>query len=140
MPHFLIYINKTFLFLYFFFFFSTIMSYNNKNHIPSDLSRTQYKLQLQRLSFLTNDKDYLDHPQNMKRLTKELDRVEREYKNVRRYQDPLKQSFQRLLEHKKSTHAMPIMPPTSSSSTNSSSYGSSYSSSAGKSGFLSKWL
>ncbi|KAL9547426.1 hypothetical protein MBANPS3_006176 [Mucor bainieri] len=63
----------------------------------SELSRTQYKLQLQRMSFLTNDKNYLDHPQNMKRLTKELDRVNREYRNVRRYEDPVKESFKRLV-------------------------------------------
>lgn len=65
---------------------------------PVELSRTQQKLQLQRLFFLTNDKNYLDHPQNMKRLTKELERVNREYHNVRRYEDPIKESFKRLVE------------------------------------------
>ncbi|CAO3631501.1 unnamed protein product [Mucor fragilis] len=71
----------------------------------SELSRTQHKMQLQRLSFLTNDKNYLDHPQNMKRLTKELDRVNREYRNVRRYEDPVKESFKRLVASKSSQSA-----------------------------------
>lgn len=117
--------------------------YHKRNNIQissSDISRTQYKLQLQRLSFLTNDKNYLDHPQNMRRLTKELDRVEREYKNVRRYEDPLKQSFERLLKHRKSSPVMTIPTKNSGSSESGSSYGSSYSSSAEKFGFLSRWF
>ncbi|KAI8993444.1 hypothetical protein BDB01DRAFT_776350 [Pilobolus umbonatus] len=61
-----------------------------------ELSRTQYKLQLQRQSFLTHDKHYLDHPKNMIRLTKELDRVSREYRLIRQFEDPIAQSFERL--------------------------------------------
>lgn len=60
-------------------------------------SRTQHKLLLQRQSFLADDKDYLDHPQNMKRLTKELDRVNREYRSVRQFEDPMAQSFRRVI-------------------------------------------
>ncbi|KAG2237871.1 hypothetical protein INT48_002175 [Thamnidium elegans] len=64
--------------------------------VPTTSSRTQHKLQLQRLFVLTNDKNYLDHPKNMRRLTKELDRVNREYRCVRRFQDPVQESFRRL--------------------------------------------
>ncbi|KAI8967023.1 hypothetical protein BDF20DRAFT_347836 [Mycotypha africana] len=66
------------------------------SHPTTELSRTQCKLQLQRLSYLTNDKDYLDHPQNMRRLTKELDRIDKEYRNVRRFEDPMRASLKRL--------------------------------------------
>lgn len=122
----------------------------------TELSRTQHKLQLQRLSFLTNDKNYLDHPQNMKRLTKELDRVNREYRNVRRYQDPVKESFKRLVDqHQKRLYSSESSSSISSlnneldQSTNSSSSSSSihstddsiYSTSADKSNsFLSRWF
>lgn len=122
-------------------------------------NRTQHKLQLQRLSFLTNDKNYLDHPKNMKRLTKELDRVNREYRCVRRYEDPVSESFKRL--NQKAASARLIQPqtnnstPTSSkattinnmssstsslSSSNTSSNSSSYSSSAEQNSFLSRWF
>ncbi|CEP16591.1 hypothetical protein [Parasitella parasitica] len=63
-----------------------------------ELNRTQQKLQLQRLSLLMNDNNYLDHPSNMKRLTEELDNVNREYSYIRHYQDPLKESFKRLTD------------------------------------------
>ncbi|GAN00606.1 hypothetical protein MAM1_0001d00028 [Mucor ambiguus] len=135
----------------------------------SELSRTQHKLQLQRLSFLTNDKNYLDHPQNMKRLTKELDRVNREYRNVRRYEDPVKESFKRLVASKSSQSASISSSRSdqqqqkqrlvrsnsngSSSSSDKSSSGSSslssstadvtptsYSTSAEKSSFLTRWF
>ncbi|KAI8333217.1 hypothetical protein BD560DRAFT_415014 [Blakeslea trispora] len=78
--------------------------YSIKHTCPSppsfgpELSRTQHKLQLQRMSFLANDKNYLDHPQNMRRLTKEIDRVNREYRNVRQFEDPLKASFERVAQ------------------------------------------
>lgn len=134
----------------------------------TELSRTQHKLQLQRLSFLTNDKNYLDHPQNMKRLTKELDRVNRKYRNVRRYEDPVKESFKRLVASKSShTANIPTLisdqqqqqrlvrsnssDSNSSSSKSSSSASSlsssaadisntSYSTSAEKSSFLTRWF
>ncbi|CAO3614223.1 unnamed protein product [Mucor hiemalis] len=130
---------------------------------PVSSNRTQHKLQLQRLSFLTNDKNYLDHPKNMKRLTKELDRVNREYRCVRRYEDPVSESFKRL--NQKAACARLIQPqtnnptPTSttattiknkisnsassssiSSNSNTSSNSSSYSSSAEQNSFLSRWF
>lgn len=60
------------------------------------VSRTQHKMMLQRQSFLADDKNYLDHPENMRRLTKELDRVNKEYRFVKQYQDPLALSLQRV--------------------------------------------
>ncbi|KAI8890436.1 hypothetical protein K501DRAFT_328432 [Backusella circina FSU 941] len=66
-----------------------------KNNV-SEWSRTQQKLMLQRQSFLADDKNYLEHPDNMRRLTKELDRVNREYRCVRQFEDPLALSFKRL--------------------------------------------
>ncbi|KAI8972765.1 hypothetical protein BDB01DRAFT_854418 [Pilobolus umbonatus] len=59
-------------------------------------SRTQHKLMLQRQSFLADDKNYLDHPDNMRKLTKELERVNREYRCVRQFEDPLALSIQRV--------------------------------------------
>lgn len=61
-----------------------------------DWSRTQHKLMLQRQSFLADDKNYLDHPDNMRKLTKELDRVNREYRCVKQFEDPLALSIQRV--------------------------------------------
>lgn len=112
----------------------------------SNSSRTQHKLQLQRLSFLTNDKNYLDHPQNMRRLTRELDRVDREYRNVRRYEDPLKQSLKRLQQQKSITTSIAVdLDSTStisstSSSSSSSSLNSNYSTTTDKTNFLSRWF
>lgn len=60
-------------------------------------SRTQHKMMLQRQSFLADDKNYLDHPDNMRRLTKEIERVNREYRCVRQFQDPFALSVQRVL-------------------------------------------
>lgn len=123
------------------------------NVAPASSSRTQHKLQLQRLSFLTNDRNYLDHPKNMKRLTKELDRVNREYRCVRRFEDPINESFRRLnqkeacakLIHPQintatSTIATTISRSDSNSSSSSSSNSSSLSSSAEQNGFLGRWF
>ncbi|KAI8062717.1 hypothetical protein BC940DRAFT_308206 [Gongronella butleri] len=60
-------------------------------------NRTQRKLWLQRQSFLADDKNCLDHPANMKRLTKEMERVNREYHCLRHFQDPLLESLRRLV-------------------------------------------
>ncbi|KAI8393274.1 uncharacterized protein BYT42DRAFT_610 [Radiomyces spectabilis] len=61
-----------------------------------ELSRTQHKLMLQRQSFLADDKNHLNHPANMRRLTKELDRVNREYQCVRHFEDPMVESLKRV--------------------------------------------
>ncbi|KAI8647659.1 hypothetical protein BD408DRAFT_408293 [Parasitella parasitica] len=94
----------------------------------SELSRTQHKLMLQRQSFLADDKNYLDHPDNMRRLTKELDRVNREYKCVRQFQDPLALSIKRVTELQQ--QQLPVLVSnTPQSSSAASSWSSSCSSS-----------
>ncbi|KAI8094477.1 hypothetical protein BDF21DRAFT_408825 [Thamnidium elegans] len=122
--------------------------------VPTTSSRTQHKLQLQRLFVLTNDKNYLDHPKNMRRLTKELDRVNREYRCVRRFQDPVQESFRRLGQKvacEKSIHnnkqistphaaATSINRSQSHSSSTSSSSSSSYSSSAEQNSIIGRWF
>jgi hypothetical protein len=115
---------------------------NQRRAHPIETSRTQHKLQLQRLSFLTNDKDYIDHPANMKRLTKELDRVNREYRSVRRYQDPLMESLKRLSERQIPCNIPQKATSTDSTSSSISSTGSNtaYSSSPEKSRFLTRWF
>ncbi|KAI9275143.1 hypothetical protein EDC94DRAFT_592225 [Helicostylum pulchrum] len=121
---------------------------------PTTSSRTQHKLQLQRLFVLTNDKNYLDHPKNMRRLTKELDRVNREYRCVRRFEDPVQESFRRLGQKvacEKSIHnnkhinrphttAATSIRSQSHSSSSSSSNSSSYSSSAEQNSFIGRWF
>lgn len=123
---------------------------------PSTSSRTQHKLQLQRLFVLTNDKNYLDHPKNMRRLTKELDRVNREYRCVRRFEDPVQESFKRLgqkvaceksIQDKQNNTKHHTIAATSisrsnshSSNSTSSSNSSSYSSSAEQNSFIGRWF
>ncbi|KAI8075929.1 uncharacterized protein B0P05DRAFT_588346 [Gilbertella persicaria] len=67
-----------------------------KKRYSTELSRTQHKLMLQRQSFLADDKNYIDHPQNMRKLTKELDRVNKEYRHLKQFQDPLLLSLRRV--------------------------------------------
>ncbi|KAI9482557.1 hypothetical protein BDB00DRAFT_857354 [Zychaea mexicana] len=62
---------------------------------PPGISRTQQKLLLQRQHCLVDDENNLGHPRNMLRLTRELERVGREYRCVRRYRDPMLESLQR---------------------------------------------
>ncbi|KAI9245475.1 hypothetical protein EDC94DRAFT_628316 [Helicostylum pulchrum] len=73
-------------------------------------SRTQHKMMLQRQSFLADDKNYLDHPDNMRRLTKELERVNREYRFVKQFQDPLALSIQRVSQSCPSSLYTPSIP------------------------------
>jgi hypothetical protein len=117
-------------------------NYNDRRRHHHEVNRTQHKLQLQRLSFLTNDKDYIDHPTNMKRLTKELDRVDREYRSVRRFQDPFAESLQRLSQQQKSWNNIPQTSSSISiSTTNTSSSSSSAASSvSSEKGFMSRWF
>ncbi|KAI8877686.1 hypothetical protein K501DRAFT_288264 [Backusella circina FSU 941] len=113
-------------------------NYNDRKRHHHEVNRTQHKLQLQRLSFLTNDKDYIDHPANMKRLTKELERVNREYRSVRRFQDPLSESLKRLSQQHWN------IPQTSSSisinTTSSSSSSAASSTSSERGNFMSRWF
>jgi hypothetical protein len=93
-----------------------------KNNV-SEWSRTQQKLMLQRQSFLADDKNYLEHPDNMRRLTKELDRVNREYRCLRQFEDPLALSFKRLTAQ--SANHIPNLTSTNTSAASSWSSSSS---------------
>ncbi|KAM3580028.1 hypothetical protein VKS41_007747 [Umbelopsis sp. WA50703] len=66
------------------------------NAQPHNLSRTQHKLLLQRQYVFAADRNYLAHPKNMLRLTKEMDRVNREYHQVRKFEDPMAESLRRI--------------------------------------------
>lgn len=68
------------------------------NAQPHNLSRTQHKLLLQRQYVFAADRNYLAHPTNMLRLTKEMDRVNREYHQVRKFEDPMKESLRRVAQ------------------------------------------
>ena len=68
------------------------------NAQPHNLSRTQHKLLLQRQHVFASDKNYLAHPANMLRLTKEMDRVNREYHQVRKFEDPMTESLRRVAQ------------------------------------------
>jgi hypothetical protein len=61
-------------------------------------SRTQQKLNLQKQQSLVEDESSPIHPRNMQRLNKELEAVRREYKCIKRYQDPMLTSLLRCLE------------------------------------------
>ncbi|CAO3626993.1 unnamed protein product [Cunninghamella echinulata] len=110
---------------------------NNNDHLSkqqqsiSQPNRTQRKLLLQRQWFLANDKNYLDHPTNMKRLTKEINRVNKEYTSLLQYEDPLHDSFKRLVTpslYSSNSFSSTSSSPSSSSSTTTSSSSSSFSS------------
>lgn len=68
------------------------------NAQPHNLSRTQHKLLLQRQYVFAADRNYLAHPANMLRLTKEMDRVNREYHQVRKFEDPMTESLRRVAQ------------------------------------------
>lgn len=61
-------------------------------------SRTQQKLNLQKQQSLVEDESSPIHPRNMQRLNKELEVARREYKCIKRYQDPMQISLLRCLE------------------------------------------
>lgn len=61
-------------------------------------SRTQQKLNLQKQQSLVEDESSPIHPRNMQRLNKELEAVRREYKCIKRHQDPMQTSLLRCLE------------------------------------------
>ncbi|CAO3622747.1 unnamed protein product [Cunninghamella blakesleeana] len=84
----------------------------------SDINRTQQKLMLQRQCFLADDKNYLDHPSNMKRLTKEMDRINREYNSICQNEiNPMKESILRITSSSSIHHhhyVHPLSVPSSS--------------------------
>ncbi|KAI9256014.1 hypothetical protein BY458DRAFT_519866 [Sporodiniella umbellata] len=70
-----------------------------RNSKPPSISRTQQKLMLQRQQAQTDDETSPIHPKNMQRLNKEWELVGKEYKCIKRYQDPVRMSLSRCLDH-----------------------------------------
>ncbi|KAI9320610.1 hypothetical protein BX666DRAFT_1213569 [Dichotomocladium elegans] len=68
------------------------------NAQPPGMTRTQQKLLLQRQHCLVDDENNLAHPRNMLRLTREIERVGKEYRCVRQYCDPMVESLRRCLQ------------------------------------------
>ncbi|CAG8528833.1 8860_t:CDS:1 [Acaulospora morrowiae] len=63
--------------------------------LPGSSSRTQQKLLLQRQHYFTDDENYVIHPRNQLRLTKVIDRINREHAAILIYRDPMIESLQR---------------------------------------------
>ncbi|CAG8439412.1 1321_t:CDS:2 [Ambispora leptoticha] len=61
------------------------------------ISRTQQKLMLQRQHFLADDENFLIHPRNQLRLTKVIERINREHASILLYRDPMMESIQRVM-------------------------------------------
>ncbi|CAG8509910.1 1867_t:CDS:2, partial [Ambispora gerdemannii] len=61
------------------------------------ISRTQQKLMLQRQHFLADDENFLIHPRNQLRLTKVIERINREHASILLYRDPVMESIQRVM-------------------------------------------
>ncbi|KAJ9085287.1 hypothetical protein DSO57_1015491 [Entomophthora muscae] len=80
-------------------------SLNNAHSGPhqstqQQLTRTQQKLLLQRQHLLSDDDHTVAHPQNHLRLTKEAERVNREYGWTRRHHNPVFESLMRVMSQK----------------------------------------
>ncbi|KAL1923479.1 uncharacterized protein VTP21DRAFT_8459 [Calcarisporiella thermophila] len=73
-------------------------TYPSTAHTP--LSRTQQKLFLQRQHVLAEDPNHLAHPRNQRLLKKEMERLNREYVCLRRFEDPIMDSLQRCFARK----------------------------------------
>lgn len=65
---------------------------------PNNMSRTQQKLLLQKQQALVEDENSPMHPRNMHKLNKEFDMVGREYKCIKRYEDPMRVSLMRCVD------------------------------------------
>ncbi|KAI8992260.1 hypothetical protein BDB01DRAFT_777749 [Pilobolus umbonatus] len=76
---------------------STDHSRNNRRTVHSGISRTQQKLMLQRQQAQVEDEHNPAHPRNMQRLNKEFELMGREYKNIKRYEDPMRSSLLRCM-------------------------------------------
>lgn len=63
---------------------------------PTGITRTQQKLLLQREQTLIHDENHIAHPKNMIRLTREMEKMGKEYRCVRKYQDPMMDSLKRV--------------------------------------------
>ncbi|GBC09981.1 hypothetical protein RclHR1_09250006 [Rhizophagus clarus] len=75
------------------------LNYPHQPRFPpssSGMSRTQQKLLLQRQHFLADDENYLIHPRNQLRLTKVIERINREHAAISLFRDPIIESLQRV--------------------------------------------
>ncbi|CAO3699805.1 unnamed protein product [Rhizopus stolonifer] len=63
--------------------------------VESGKLRTQQKLLLQREQSSIQDENSPSHPKNMIRLTREIEKMGKEYRCVRKYQDPMMDSLMR---------------------------------------------
>lgn len=63
-----------------------------------NMTRTQQKLLLQRQQSFVHDENNIAHPKNMIRLTREMEKMGKEYRCVRKYQDPMMESLVRCQE------------------------------------------
>ncbi|KAK9763163.1 hypothetical protein K7432_010409 [Basidiobolus ranarum] len=85
----------------------------NSKQTPN-LSRTQHKLMVQRQHFLAEDEKSLLHPKNQIRLSREMERINREYTSLQMFEDPLTESLSRTMERKRrevvgSSHASNVL-------------------------------
>ncbi|CAO3650100.1 unnamed protein product [Mucor fragilis] len=83
---------------------------NSSSNNMANLSRTQQKLLLQKQQALVEDENSPVHPRNMHKLNREFDMVGREYRCIKRYEDPMQVSLMRCIEK------LDSLPPPSSSS------------------------
>ncbi|CAG8583943.1 5899_t:CDS:2 [Paraglomus occultum] len=64
--------------------------------LSATMSRTQQKLMLMRQHFLADDENYLNHPRNQVKLTKVMERINREHDSITMFRDPVIESLQRV--------------------------------------------
>ncbi|KAI9342704.1 hypothetical protein BD770DRAFT_398522 [Pilaira anomala] len=76
----------------------------------TNLSRTQQKLMLQRQQSQLQDESSPTHPRNMQKTQKELDLLNREYKCIKKFRDPMKESLIRSLDRLKKPHKQTAHP------------------------------
>ncbi|KAI9295605.1 hypothetical protein K502DRAFT_364877 [Neoconidiobolus thromboides FSU 785] len=72
-----------------------------RSNAGSTISRTQAKLMLQRQHSYNEDESSLNHPQNQIKLSKELDKINREFLWLRKYHNPVQDSLTRVMERKR---------------------------------------
>jgi hypothetical protein len=74
---------------------NSLGSLHLQRYSSSTISRTQQKLELQRQHCLADDENYLTHPRNQLKLTKVMERINREHAAIRMYRDPIAESMSR---------------------------------------------
>lgn len=68
---------------------------------PSGMTRTQQKILLQREQSLVHDENNIAHPKNMIRLTREMEKMGKEYRCVRKFRDPMMESLKRCCQQQR---------------------------------------